>query len=259
MDTGTLVGIVLGIGLIVTAIIMGGTMGSFLNAPGLMVVFGGTLAATLIMQRLKFVLGAAKVGLNAVFDRGHPVETTIETLANLATIVRKEGMLALENEKVSDPFLAKGIRLAVDGMSPELIRATLSSERNSLRRRHYRGQQLFRFMGTTAPSMGMIGTLIGLVQMLQTLDDPSSIGPSMAVALLTTFYGAVLAFLLMIPVANKLESRTEEESASMTVVIEGLDSLVRGENPTLLRQKLETYLSPRERNRKQAKPKPKTK
>jgi len=162
-------------------------------------VVGGTICATLISESLKNVLGAAKVALNAFRNKSPSVENTITQIAELAAVVRKEGLLALENQQIDDAFLAKGVRFAVDGIPPEEIQTTLRNELVALKQRHKRGQQLFKFMASTAPSMGMIGTLVGLVQMLRTLDDPSSIGPAMAVALLTTMYGAVMAFMVCGP------------------------------------------------------------
>ena len=157
-------------------------------------------------------IGSAKVALNAFLHQPIAVDQTIKRITELAMIVRKEGLLALEDQEIKDSFLAKGVRLAVDGLAADEVRGALVGEMRSLKERHKQGQKLFRFMGATAPAMGMVGTLIGLVQMLQVMDDPSSIGPAMAVALLTTFYGAVLAFLVFNPIADKLEGRTKDES-----------------------------------------------
>ena len=163
----------------------------------------------------------------------------------------QDGALALENEEIDDAFLAKGVRLAVDGLAPDEVHGALMSEMRSLKERHRQGYRIFRFMGSTAPAMGMIGTLIGLVQMLQTMDDPASIGPSMAVALLTTLYGALFAFLVFIPMADKLECRTKDEARNMSVVIMGVDSLLKGENPRFMRDKLDSFLEPKQRESKE--------
>ena len=136
----------------------------------------------------------------------------------------------------------------MDGLSPEVIHATLSTELSALRKRHERGHKTFRFMGATAPAMGMVGTLIGLVQMLQTLEDPAAIGPAMAIALLTTLYGAILAFLIFNPIAQKLEIRTNEETAQKTLAIVGVESILKGDNTLVIRSKLESFLSPTERD-----------
>ena len=247
MDLATLIGIVVGFGLIIGSILLNGSLGAFLDAPSALIVVGGTIATTFIMERMDRVLGAIKVAKNAFFNKGSDVSDTVELILKLSNKARREGILALEEEKVEDPFLGKGLRMAVDGLAREEIRDTLTAELVSMKQRHQRGQKLFKFMGATAPSMGMIGTLIGLVQMLQTLDDPSAIGPAMAVALLTTMYGAVLAFVVCNPIAEKLERRTAEETMNMTVVIEGIDSIVRGHNAAVIREKLEARLSPAKR------------
>ncbi|MGF1468319.1 MAG: motility protein A [Sandaracinaceae bacterium] len=248
MDIATLIGLVLAFGLIVGSIAINGSIAAFIDMPSALIVVGGTLATTLIMERMERVIGALKVAANA-FRSGSPVSTAdvIKRIVELSTIARREGVLALEKEEVSDAFLAKGIRMAVDGMPEEEITHTLGAELVAMKERHTRGQKIFKFMGATAPSMGMIGTLIGLVQMLQALDDPSAIGPAMAGALLTTMYGAVLAFVVCNPVADKLAHRTKEETARMVVVIEGVQSIVKGQNATIIQEKLEARLPPKER------------
>jgi chemotaxis protein MotA len=243
-DKATIIGIVLGFGLVIGAILLGGSLLSFLNPAGLLIVIGGTIAATLISEKLGVAIGAAKVALQAFLQPSLAVGETIERLAKLATVVRKDGLLALEDVKIPDTFLAKGIRMAVDGLQPEQVRSALVTEMRSMRDRHKKGQRIFRFMGATAPAMGMVGTLIGLVQMLQTMSDPASIGPSMAVALLTTLYGAVLAFLVFNPIADKLEGRTKDEVLNMTVIIEGIESVINKESPRMIRERLEAFLDP---------------
>ena len=247
MDIATIVGIVVGFGLVIGSILMGGSLGAFINGPGLVIVLGGTLAATLISEKLAVFIGAAKVALKAFISKPVSVEKTITRLVELATLMRKDGALALENEEIDDGFLAKGVRMAVDGLAPDEVHGALMSEMRSLKERHRQGHRIFRFMGATAPAMGMVGTLIGLVQMLQVMDDPASIGPSMAVALLTTLYGAVFAFLVFIPMADKLECRTKDEARNMSVVIMGVDSLLKGENPRFMRDKLDSFLEPKQR------------
>lgn len=250
MDIATIVGIVVGFGLVIGSIMIGGPLTAFVNGPGMLIVVGGTLAATLISETLGVFTGGAKVALKAFLQPAIAVDATINRLLELSTLVRKDGPLALENEEFTDVFLAKGVRLAVDGLPPAEVRDALVSEMRSLRQRHQQGQRIFRFMASTAPAMGMVGTLIGLVQMLQTMEDPDSIGPSMAVALLTTLYGAVLAFMVFGPIADKLECRTKEETKNMAVVVAGLDSVLKAENPRLIRDKLESFLAPRQRQPK---------
>ncbi len=248
MDPGTLIGIIVGFGLIIGSIMLNGSLISFMDAPSALIVIGGTCAATLIMEKVPHVIGAFKVAKNAFLSKQSDATKTIQTILELSNTARREGILALESVEVEDPFLAKGLRMAVDGIPREEIRETLTVELVSMKQRHSRGQKLFKFAATTAPSMGMIGTLVGLVQMLQTLDDPASIGPSMAVALLTTMYGAILAFLVAGPIAEKLSRRSAEESANMTVIIEGIDSIVKGHNAAVIKDKLEARLSPKDRS-----------
>lgn len=247
MDLGTIIGIVGGFALILIAIVMDSPLSSFVNPPSVVVVFGGTLAATLTAERLRNVIGAFKVAKNAFTDKTRSPKETIDLVGELALAARKDGILALESFEIDDTFLRKAVRLAVDGIAPEEIRASLSSELVSLSDRHKRGQAIFRFIAGIAPSMGMIGTLIGLVQMLQALDDPASIGPAMAVALLTTLYGAIIAFLVCAPIANKLENRTKEETLNMKIAMEGIEGILKGENPRLIVDKLEGYLAPSKR------------
>jgi len=252
MDIGTPIGILLGFGLIIGSILIGSSLGAYIDIPSLLIVVGGTVAATLISEKLPNVIGGIAVAKNAFRMPAGDSIASIKKILELSNIARKEGVLALENEKVEDDFLGKGLRMAVDGLPAEEIRETLSAELLSMKQRHKRGQKLFKFMGATAPSMGMIGTLIGLVQMLQSLDDPSSIGPAMAVALLTTMYGAIMAFVVFNPIAEKLERYTNEESMNMTVVIEGIDSIVKGQNALIIKEKLEARLSPKHRSKEKA-------
>ncbi len=244
MDIATLIGIVGGFALIIAAIIMESPLSSFFNVAGLTVVIGGTIAATLIMQKLPVVLGAFKVAMNAFFDKTESPKQIITQIVELAGKARKGGMLALESEEINNPNLDHGVRMAVDGVEPSEIINTLQIEMESLVKRHETGQKVFKFMCSTAPSMGMIGTLIGLVQMLQSLSDPAAIGPAMAVALLTTFYGAVLAFLVFGPIAEKLEDRTKHEEMLIEIIISGVDGITKGISQSILEDKLVAFLSP---------------
>ena len=219
----------------------------FVNAPSVMIVIGGTLCTTMMSQPLKRFFGAFKVVMMAVFDRTASVEETTHKLQEFAQKVRKEDLLSLENEEISDPFMSRAVRLAVDGVPVDTIRKTLTDEMNALSTRHDSARNVFDFMGAIAPAMGMIGTLIGLVQMLQNLDDPSSIGPAMAVAMLTTLYGSLIANLICIPLADKLKDRNTVECANMILVIEGIESIVKGENAMITKEKLEAFLAPAQR------------
>lgn len=253
MDLATLVGIVLGIGLIIGAMALGGSLMAFVNYPGLLIVVGGTIAATLINESFGQVAGATKVYIQAFFDKAVSSTDLIAKVVELAAKARKEGLVSLEGEDIQDPFLARGVQLGVDGLSPEIIGSILEGELKTLKSRHARGQAVFKFMASTAPAMGMIGTLIGLVQMLRNMEDPSTIGPSMAVALLTTLYGAVLAFVLLQPIASKLETRTKGEVAYKTLAILGVESILKGDNSMVIQSKLDAYLSPKEREAAKAK------
>jgi len=252
MDIATLVGVVLGFGLIIGSIMLNGSISAFLDMPSGLIVIGGTIAVVLISERLDKVMASVQVAKHAIVQKEPDVAATIARILELSNKARREGILALEDETVEDPFLSKGLRMAVDGIAREEIRETLSVELVAMKARHTRGQDLFKFAGATAPSMGMIGTLIGLVQMLQALDDPASIGPAMAVALLTTMYGAVVAFVICNPIAEKLKRRSGAESMNMTLVIEGVDSIAKGHNAAIIRDKLEARIDPGDRNTDEA-------
>jgi chemotaxis protein MotA len=249
MDVGTWIGIGAGLSLLVGAMASGGSIGVFVDAPSLGLVLGGTLAATLIHAGLGSVVGALRVGTQAFLSREANARETIAQVIGLATKARQEGLVALEHEPIRDPYLARGVRLAVDGLGPDAIRAILEQELAGLRQRHQLGQAIFRFMGTTAPGMGMVGTLVGLVHMLRKLEDPSAIGPAMALALVTTLYGAVFAFLLCLPIAAKLEHRTREEVAERSLAIAGVEAILRGENALSIRPRLEAFLPDPNRGR----------
>ena len=247
MDIATIIGIVSGIGLVIGAILMGSGLGAFFDPPSLLVVGGGSVAAMLIAFPLSTVIGSIKIALKAFFSPKLSPDEVIETVVALAVKARKESIIALEKEEIEDPFLAKGIRLVVDGTAPNLVRSILRTEIGFMKQRHLSGQSVFKFLGGMAPAYGMIGTLIGLVQMLQSLDDPSSIGPAMAVALLTTFYGALLANIVALPIAEKLGGKSANEVLMMEVTIQGVLAILEGDNPIIVRSKLEAFLSPSQR------------
>ena len=247
MDITTIVGIIAGTLLVLLSILVGGGAGMFFNVPSLLITVGGTVASTLIIFPVSQIKDVVSVVRKAFFHSAREVPDIINTFVRCATVARREGILALENEieEIDDPFLKKGIMLAVDGTSPENIQAILSTELSYLEERHKIGQGIFTALGTAAPAFGLIGTLIGLVQMLRAMDDPSSIGPSMAVALLTTLYGAIMANLIFIPIAGKLKNRTKEESLIKEITIEGILSIQSGDNPRVLQQKLMVFVSPK--------------
>jgi chemotaxis protein MotA len=247
MDLGTILGLGLGFGLIIAAMVIGGGVMPFVDAQSALIVIGGTFAATMTNQKLPYVIAGLKSAVQAFLDKSSPKAELVPLIVDLAGKARKEGLVALEGEEIADPFMARGVRLGVDGLSPELIAETLKGELAAMKQRHERAQQIFKFMAATAPSMGLIGTIIGLVQMLQNLDDPDSIGPAMAVALLTTLYGAILAFVVYGPIGEKLANRTAEEVAVKKLAIAGVESILKGDNSMVIQSKLESLLSPEER------------
>ncbi len=247
MDLGTVVGLVLGMILLIGSILAGGSLGLFINLPSVLIVVGGTVAASFVAYSLADVIGSFKIAMNAFFNKIDPPEEIIKELVTLANIARREGLLKLEKQPVKNPFLKKAIMYCVDGHEADFIEEVLSKEVSLLAERHEMGQNLFKSMADFAPAFGMIGTLIGLVQMLSSMDDPKTIGPSMAVALLTTLYGAVLANLIFIPLANKLSIRSQEEQLNYRLIIEGVLGLQKGLNPRVLEEILKTFLPPKKR------------
>lgn len=246
MDISTVVGIIAGFGLILIAIILGGSLDTFINVPAMVIVIGGTISATLINFPLSDVVSVLGTTRNAFFHKEVNPQGLIRKLTEFAMIARREGILALESHasEAEDEFLGKSIQLAIDGTAPELIRDILTTEVAFMEDRHNRGQSVLIAMGTSAPAFGMIGTLIGLVQMLAGMEDPSSIGLGMAVALLTTLYGAVLANVFFLPTAGKLKVRTAGELLVKEITIEGILSIQSGDNPRVVEQKLKAFISP---------------
>ena len=242
MDLATLLGLVSGFGVIIGAIAVGGSLMLFLNAPAVIIVVGGTTAATLIKFPLKTFLSAFKVAMRAFRSRADDPNKLIREALKLSQVARKSGLLALENQKIGNPFLKQGIQLAVDGNPPEFVRKALNQDIDLAIERHETGQHIFRAIGESAPAMGMIGTLIGLVQMLSNMDDPKQIGPAMAVALLTTLYGAIIANAFALPIAEKLSLRSKEERLNKSLVIETITAIQEGLNPRVMETLLKTYL-----------------
>lgn len=249
MDLGTLLGVVAGVALYVWAIGQGGSLLNFVDLPSVAITLGGTVAATLINYPLGRLVGVLRVAKNAFVSRPIDPNQTIATLTEFAEKARREGLLALEEsvDQLEDEFLRKGLQLVVDGTDPELVRNILETELAFLEERHRAGAAIFDTMGTLAPAFGLIGTLIGLVNMLRHIDDPKAIGPGLAVALLTTFYGAMLANFLFIPIAGKLRVKSAEEILNREVMIEGILSIQAGDNPRIVEQKLRSFLAPSER------------
>lgn len=249
MDLSTILGIVAAFGLMVLAIMQGGSIMLFVNIPSLIIVVGGTIGATLVNYPFGDVMGTIAVVKKAFKNQSASSSNRIGQLIRFAGKARKEGVLSLQSviAEIEDPFFIKGLQMAVDGQEPETLKEMLDREIEYIEERHSKGANILLAVGTYSPAMGMIGTLIGLVQMLQTMSDPSSIGPAMAVALLTTFYGAVIANALCLPLAGKLKNRSASEILDKTLVAEGMKSILQGENPRIIEQKLHAFVSPNER------------
>lgn len=242
MDLATLIGIIGGVGCIVAAIMMGGEMGMFVNGPSLMIVVAGTLLIVTMKFSLKDMFGAFGVAAKAFIHKAQLPSEIIEQSIELANVARKEGLLGLENVDVKNEFLAKGITMVVDGNTPELVSKILTKEISLSIERNEAGLGIFKAMGDVAPAMGMIGTLIGLVQMMSNMSDPKSIGPAMAVALLTTLYGAIIATVFALPIADKLALRSNEERLSKSMILESISAIQEGLNPRMIEGLLNVYL-----------------
>ena len=241
MDFATLIGLVGAILLIASAIILGASPGVFINPPSLLIVIGGTLLVVLSKFSFAQFFGAFKAAVRAFKFKLPETQASIEE--------RKEGVLGLEEREVSSPFLAQGIQMLVDGQDGETIKQLLGKERLLTLDHNRSGAKVFTAMADVAPAMGMIGTLIGLVQMLSNMEDPKSIGPAMAVALLTTLYGALVATMIATPIADKLSLRMTEEARQQSLYIDALVAIQEGTNPRIIEQMLSSYLPPKARNK----------
>ena len=245
MDIATIIGILLGFVVITSAIVTGGGWQMFIHLPSLGITVGGMLCATLIHFSLPQFLGIFSVIKNTIITKIPPQSELIQKMVNYAAISRRDGPLALEQEiqQTDNVFFAKGLQMLVDGQESDTINEIMSMEIQHLEDRHAIGKKILEFMGSAAPAFGMIGTLIGLVQMLRSLDSPESIGAGMAVALITTFYGALSANLVFIPLAGKLGLYSKAESTVMEMIVEGVCSIARGDNPTAVREKIQLFVS----------------
>ena len=249
MDIATVIGLVAAFGLTVWGILLGGSLSQFWDAPSVAIVLGGTVGALLVNFPLARVLGVAPILRKAFFTVPQEPGEVIAKMVRYAERARREGMLALEEESEEEPdeFLRKGLRLAVDGTDPQLLEKILETDIGQIEARHKSGKSILDTGGTFAPAFGMIGTLIGLVNMLATLEDPSAIGAGMATALITTFYGALLANAVFLPLAGKLEFRSGEEILVKEMVIDGIMAIQSGDSPRIVEEKLKSFLSPAQR------------
>jgi len=245
MDIATIIGVLLGFLVVTGAIVAGGGWQIFIHLPSMAITVGGMLCATMIHFSLPQFLGIFSIIKKTIVARIPSQSEIIQKMVNFAAINRRDGVLALEPEigRIGNAFFARGLQMLVDGQDPDDIRQLLSAEIEYLQDRHARGKKILEFMGSAAPAFGMIGTLIGLVQMLRNLESPESIGQGMAVALLTTFYGALVANLICIPLAGKLGIYSQAETTVMEMIREGICAIAKGDSPTVVREKMHVFVS----------------
>ncbi len=249
MDLATIIGLLGGSALVIAAILIGGTPAKFVNIPGLLIVLGGTFATCFIKFTMKDVVSSVKVAMKAFMVKTDNSEAIILEMTQISKIAKKQGLIALEKREMKDEFTQKAMRYLADGYDEGLIADMLEKDIQLTVNRHVMGQKIFKGMGVSAPAFGMIGTLIGLVQMLAQMGDPSAIGPSMATALLTTLYGALIANLVCLPIAEKLELRSDQEQRNKRIVLEAAVAMSKGLSPIMLEETLKVFLSPKDRKK----------
>jgi len=242
VDLATIIGVVLAWILVIGTIALGSGALVFVNIPSMIIVIGGTIAVVMMRFNMSQFIGSFKMAMKAFMHKAETPQELITVVVELAAVARKEGLLALEGQEINNPVLAKGVSLLVDGHEPAIVRKALTTEMTETVSRHRVGQSLFKAMGDAAPAMGMIGTLVGLVQMLSNMSDPKSIGPAMAVALLTTLYGAMIANMFALPVCDKLAIRSQEEQMNKVIIIESILGIQDGQNPKVLEELLNNFL-----------------
>lgn len=243
MDIATIAGAVSGTILILICMLMSGSLSMYWDFLSLLIVVGGALASSMMRWPLKNFLGGVKVGLGAVSSKLESQEELVEEVCDLAKKARMESVLALEKVSVENVFLAKGLKLAIDGADPNLINTIMSQEISQLKKRLSDSRGIYEDMGEACPAFGMIGTVIGLIVIMANLADPSKIGPGLAVALITTLYGSLIANMFFIPVSKKLKYRGSEEIKNFEIIRIGILAISEGTNPTLLREQLDSFLS----------------
>lgn len=252
MDLATLVGILGAFGIIGGAMTMSGGIGMFVDVPSVLIVIVGTIFVVLMKFSLGQFLGCFKVAGKAFMFKLVAPTDLIEEVVVLADEARKNGLLALEGKEVSDDFLQSGIQLLVDGHDPEVVKSLLTKDMMETVKRHDIGSKIWKQMGDTAPAMGMVGTLIGLVAMLSNMSDPASIGPAMAVALLTTLYGAMVANMIALPISDKVALRKDEEGTIKSMIIDAIMGIQAGQNPRIIDSMLRNYLPSSKREEESA-------
>src|SRR3974390_930214 len=257
MDIATGLGLVSGAVVVLTLIFMGGDLRMFVSDHATIIIFGGSFAATLIRFPLSSMFHGLPLGAKFAFTmRRMTQRELVDEIAGLAEIARKQGPIGLEKVEIEDPFLAKGIRFVADGYDTEFIRDNLERDRDNYLSHLDEGQKIYRAIGDCAPAFGMIGTLIGMVQMFANMTDPSKLGPYMATALLATFYGATIANILCLPLADKLHLKLVDEEINRTLIIDGVLMIRDAKSPTLVREMLLAYLPEKSRTSDEAEPVP---
>lgn len=250
-----MIGMLLGVVMVVFGIVTGdggfSLLPNFVDLPSVIITIGGSLAGVIACNKLPFMATGFKGIALSMKEPGYDPAAMITNIINLSNVARKEGLLALEEaaSDIEDAFLKKGIMLVVDGTDPELVRGILETDLSCTEDRHKQVIGFWEKWAELGPAWGMIGTLIGLINMLKLLDDPSSIGPNMAVALITTMYGSLLANWISIPIATKLRANNRKEIAVKEIVCEGILSIQAGENPRVIEEKLKSFLAPADRNK----------
>ncbi len=253
MNIATILGLIVGIGAILASVVIeGGALRALINVPGALIVFGGTFGAALVSNPLERVLALPKLIMRTITGgSSHHAEALVSQLVNLADKARRQGLLSLEEEeeKIADPFLKKGIVLVVDGVDPAEVRHILETETHLMEERHAHGYNLLEAMGGYAPTMGVLGAVLGLINVLSHLEESSSVGEGIATAFVATMYGVGVANLVFLPLSGKLKGYSQEEVLMRKIMTEGILAIQAGDNPRIIREKLEAYLSPRLRGR----------
>ena len=246
MDLTTVIGVILGAVLITGAILLGGSMMAYIDPVSMIIVLGGTVAALLTSFPTSNLFALPAVMKKTIQSPSTTPAKLLQQMVSFAEVARRDGILALEGmtDQMKDDLLVNGVKMAVDGTDPDLIQQIMEADIENMEIRHQAGKGMFDAAGRFAPAFGMIGTLVGLVAMLSNMEDPSAIGAGMAAALLTTLYGAIVANVVFLPMADKLALRNEEEILSKTIILKGVMAIQAGDNPRVVEQKLKTFLSP---------------
>jgi len=249
MDITTLIGLVAGTTVVAVMMLLGGSLEIFLSEHAIIIIFGGSLSATLIRFPLSAILHGLPLGGKYAFTMSRKTaRELVDELANLAEVSRKQGPVGLEKVEIDDPFLAKGVRYVADGYDLNFIRDNLERDRDNFLMHLDEGQKIYRAIGDCAPAFGMVGTLVGMVQMFANMTDPSKLGPFMATALLATLYGALVANIFCLPIADKLHVKLLDEETNRTLIIDGILMIRDSKSPALVREMLLAYLPEKHRH-----------